>query len=64
MIGDSIVTVNQESNITIKGKHYNGKRGLWEHLTSKDVDNKVITESGFKKNKNFLKTTNAHLEGF
>ena len=45
MIGDSIVTVDQGSNITIKGKHYTGKSGLWELLTRKDVDNKMITET-------------------
>jgi hypothetical protein len=33
MIGDSIISIDQESNLTIKGKHYKGRRVLWEHLT-------------------------------
>jgi hypothetical protein len=64
MIGDSIVTVDQGSNITIKGKHYKGTRGLWELLIRKDVNNKVITESDLQKYKSILETTNARLEGF
>ena len=29
MIGDSIISVDRESNLTIKGKHFKGSRGLW-----------------------------------
>jgi len=63
MIGDSFVTVDKGSNITIKGKHYKGSRGLWELLSRKDVDIKVNKESDLKKYKTILET-NAHLDGF
>ena len=33
MIGDSIISVDRESNLTIKGKHYKGTRCLWELST-------------------------------
>ena len=64
MIGDSIIRVDRESNLTIKGKHYKGTRGLWELLALKDVNTDVITEIELKKYKTILETTNAHLEGF
>jgi hypothetical protein len=64
MIGDSIVTVDKESNITINGKHYKGTMGLWELLTRKDVETKAIMESDLKKYKTFSDMTNVHLEDF
>ena len=64
MIGDSIIRVDWASNLTIKGKHYKGTRGLWELLARKDVNTDVITEIDLKKYKTILETTNAHLEGF
>ena len=38
--------------------------GLWELLTRKVVNNKVIRENDLKECKKILDTTNAHLEGF
>ena len=64
MIGDSIIRVGRESNVTIKGKHYKGTRGLWEILARKDVNSDVITGSDLKRYKTILEATNAHLEGF
>jgi hypothetical protein len=64
MIGDSIIRVDRESNLTIKGKHYKGTRGLWELLARKDVNSDVITESDLKRYKTILGATNSHLEGF
>jgi len=64
MIGDSNIRVDRESNLTIKGKHYKGTRGLWELLARKDMDCDVITESDLKRYKTILGATNAHLEGF
>ena len=64
MIGDSIISVDRESNLTIKGKHSKGTRGLWELLARKDVNSDVISESDQKKYKTILEATNAHLEGF
>jgi hypothetical protein len=60
MIGDSIIRVDRESNLTIKGKHYKGTRGLWELLARKDVNSDVITESDLKRYKTILEATNAH----
>ena len=51
MIGDCIIRVDRESNLTIKGKHYKGSRGLWELLACKDVNSDVITESHLKRYK-------------
>ena len=64
MVGDSIISVDREFNLTIKGKHYKGTRGLWELLARKDVNSDVIAESDLKRYKTILETTNAHLEGF
>jgi len=64
MIGDSIISVDRESNLTIKGRHYKGTRVLWELLTRKDLKSKVITESDLKKYKTILEATNAYLAGF
>ena len=62
MIGDFIVTVNQESNITIMGKHYKGTRRLWELLIRNGVAKNVIMESDLKKDKTIFERTKAHLE--
>ena len=62
MIGDSIIRVDRESNLTIKGKYYKGTRCLWELLARKDVNTDMITESDLKKYKTILETTNAHFE--
>ena len=49
MISDSIISVDRESNLTIKGKHCKGTRGLWELLARKDGNSDVITESDLKR---------------
>ena len=64
MVGDSVIRVNRESNLTIKGKHNNGTRGLWELLARKDVNSDLITESDLKRYKTILEASSAHLEGF
>jgi len=64
MIGDSIIRVERESNLTIKGKHYKGTRGLWELLARKNVNSDVITESDLKRYKTILEANNPHLERF
>ena len=33
MVGASVIRVDRESNLTIKGKHYKGTRCLWELST-------------------------------
>ena len=37
MIGDSILTVDDTSDISINGRHFKGNRGLWEILNRKNV---------------------------
>jgi len=37
LIGDSILTVDDTSDICINGKHFKGTRGLWELLTRKKL---------------------------
>jgi hypothetical protein len=43
MIGDSTLSVDDASNISEKGRHFKGTRGLWELLTLKNVDRGFIT---------------------
>jgi hypothetical protein len=43
MIGDSKVIINEDSDMTIKGKHFEGTQGLWELLILNSVYSKVIT---------------------
>jgi hypothetical protein len=64
VIGDSKVIINEDSDLTIKGRHFEGTQGLWERLTRNAVDSKVITEGDLKTYKSILELTNAHLEGY
>jgi hypothetical protein len=64
MIGDSIISVDGESNVIIKVKHFKVTRVLRGLLRRKDVNNKVITDKDLKKYKTILETTNAHFDGF
>ena len=56
--------VDTGSDITIKGKEFRGKTGLWELLTRKTVDRKKITTDDLKKYKEILELTNAHLSDY
>jgi hypothetical protein len=38
MIRNSIVDVDDESNVYIQGKRFKGTKGLWELLTRKKVN--------------------------
>jgi hypothetical protein len=38
MIGNALRSVDNDSNITIYDRHYNGTKGLWELLTRKNVN--------------------------
>jgi hypothetical protein len=64
MIGDSKITVGNQGDIDIRGKHFKGTRGLWELLTRKNVDRKLVTPDDLKNYKIILQLTNAHLEGY
>jgi len=40
MIGDSILSVDDPSDISINGRHFKGTRGLWEQ----NVNRVVVTK--------------------
>jgi len=62
-IGNSNVTVDNSSNITIRGKQFEGTADLWKLLTRKTVDYNSIDKNDLHKYKTILEMTNAHLEG-
>jgi hypothetical protein len=64
MIGNSPLSVDNDSNTTIYGRHYNGTKGLWEILTRKNVYKSVVTAHYMKTYKSILQLTNVHLEEF
>ena len=63
MVGDSILTVDDTSDISINGKHFKGTQGLWLLLTRKNVTIGIVTVDGLKRNKRIVVLTNAHLQG-
>jgi len=63
MIGDSRVGVDSDGNIHIKNVAYPATKGLWELLTRKRVDKKLITNADLKQYETILEMTNAHLKG-
>ena len=48
MIGDSALTVDSDSDVTIKVKHFRGTLGLWELLTRRKVQRDVISTDDMK----------------
>jgi len=64
MIGNSAVTVDDTSDITVNDKRFRGTKGLWELLTRKKVDTKLISTNDLKRYKNILEMTSAHLVGY
>jgi hypothetical protein len=64
MISDWTVTVDSNSDITIRDKTFKGIKGLWELLTRKKVDDKLVSKTDLRRFKNILKMTNAHLERY
>ena len=63
-IGNSDVMVDVNSDLYIRGKHFRGTRGLWELLTRKNVNKKLVSENDLKRYKSILNLTSAHLEGY
>ena len=61
MIGDSKFSVDNTSDISTKGRHFNATRVLWELLTRKFVNRGVVTTDDLKRYKTILELTNAHL---
>jgi len=64
MIGDSVWTADDTSDISINWRHFKGTRGLWELLTRKKVPRGVVTEDDLQRYKTILQLTNAHLQGY
>ena len=64
MIGSAAVTADEKGDISIGGKRFKGRRGLWELLTRKNVNSDVITNSDLNVYKLILVLTNAHLVGY
>ena len=49
MIGDSVLTVDDTSDISINGRHFERTRGLWELLTRKNVTRGFVTAVDLKR---------------
>ena len=63
-IGNATVTIDNGSNLIVRGKQFKGTEGLWTLLTRKDVNYDEIDENELRKYKTILEMTNAHLEGY
>ena len=63
-IGKSKITVENSSNISIRGKHFEGTADLWKLLTRKNVDYNPIDKNDLQKCKTILFMTNGHLKGY
>ena len=64
MIGDSPLTVDDDSDVTIKVKNLRGTQGLWELLTRWKVQWDIITTDDLKAYKKILLLTNGHMTGY
>jgi len=63
-IGDSDVLVDKNSDLTIKGRKFEGTEGLWQLLTLKNVDLDNVSKEDLSTYKSILQLTNGHLEGY
>jgi hypothetical protein len=61
-IGNSVVEIDNNSNIVIQNKTFTGTKGLYELLTRKKVNRSIITSDDLKTYKQILQITNGHLE--
>ena len=61
-IGNSLVTIDQDSNVNIQGVPYRGTKGLFELLTRKKVDMSVVTPRDMKSYRAILEATHGHRE--
>jgi len=64
MIGDSQVSVDRDGNIHIKEVEFSATNGLWELLTRRKVNKRLVTSNDLKQYKTILEMNNAHLEGY
>jgi len=63
-MGNTDVTVDTNTDLHIRDKHFKGTRGLWELLTRKSVDNRLVSKDDLKQYKGILDLTSAYLEGY
>jgi hypothetical protein len=63
-ISKSDVTVDTNSDLYIKNEHFRGTLGLWELLTRKRIDTRLVDKKDLKQYKYILNLTSAHLEGY
>lgn len=63
-IGNSNVTVDDMSNIYVRGRQFEGTKDLWKLLTRKDVSYDSIDKNALQTYKTILEMTNGHLEGY
>jgi hypothetical protein len=57
-----LVTIEENTNIYLKDKHFKGTEGLWELLTRKKPNLHFVTTKDYRKYKSILQMTNAHME--
>jgi hypothetical protein len=61
-IGNSVVEIDNNSDIFIQNKSFTGTKGLYELLTHKKINRSLINSDDLKTNKQILQITNGHLE--
>jgi len=61
-IGNSVVPIDQDSNVIIQGVPCRGTKGLFELLTRKRVDRSLVTDRDMKLYRAILEEAHGHLE--
>ena len=59
-IGNSLVTIDHDSNVIIQGVPYRATKGLFELLTRKKVDRSVVTNRDMNSYRAILEATHGH----
>jgi hypothetical protein len=64
MIGYSHVAIDKDCNVHIKKHKFPATKGLWELMTLKTVNRKLITTEDLKQYKKILELTKSNIEGY
>jgi hypothetical protein len=64
MIGNSVVDLDTQGVITVKGKPFKLTSGLWELLTRNEVDTGTSSPNDMQRCKSILKSNSDHLSGY
>ena len=64
MIDESILSVEETTDISINGRHFKWNRSLTDLLSTKNVSRGVVTTDDQKRYKTILQLTNANLQGY